>query len=233
MSGIAVFWGEVMDEIRLTSIDEFHQKIRGYNSRTDIYRGVRKKDYELIPKVGREDFKPITTRRAEERRMVRWFKERAIPYLEFSPHDEWEWLAIAQHHGLPTRLLDWTRNPLVAAYFAVENYYEGDSAIYVLKGKGVISVEKNPDPFKYDKVGKYVPRHISKRIIAQTGVFTIHPQPEKAFISDNIDKLIIPDVLRGELKRILNTYGINRSVLFPGLDGLTNHITWLRTRSIG
>ena len=220
-----------MNEVYIESLDHFYQQIQTYNSNTDIYRGVTRKDYKLIPKVGRATFKPITIREEEERRMMRWFKERAIPYLQFEPQDEWEWLALAQHHGLPTRLLDWTRNPLVAAFFAVEHEYREDSAIYVLKRKKVLSPKDHPNPFAYNKVGKYVPRHITRRIITQAGVFTIHPEPEIPLISDNIDKLIIPYSLRRKLKKILNTYGINRAALFPGLDGLSSHITWLRTKS--
>jgi type I restriction enzyme M protein len=172
---------------------------------------------------------PKRPREKEEGRIFRRFKERALPHLEFMPRNDWDWLAIAQHHGLPTRLLDWSKNPLVALYFAVEHESQEDCGVYVLKGYKVLSTRNNPNPFKYQTVGKFIPDRITKRITAQLGVFTIHPEIETPFVSDDIEKLIIPNTLRRELKQTLDMYGINRASLFPDLDGLANHITWQRT----
>lgn len=218
-----------MKELVLGSFEDLHRRVQNYNNETDIYRGVTQKDYQLIPKIGRVPLLPRRNRLTEEGRIFLRFKERAIPYLEFMPRNDWDWLAIAQHHGLPTRLLDWTRNPLAAAYFAVEHDYEGDSAIYVLKGYKVIDTKAHDNPFAYPKVGKFVPDRITKRITAQLGVFTIHANPEKPFLSDSLEKLIIPNALRRKIKKILDTYGINRATLFPDLDGLAVHISWQRT----
>lgn len=218
-----------MKEIKLESFEEFHQQVQSYNREADIYRGVTNKDYQLVPKIGRVPLRPRQSRQLEEGRIFRRFKERALPYLEFMPRDDWDWLAIAQHHGLPTRLLDWTRNPLAALYFAVEHESILGSAIYVLRGYEVLSTKIHPDPFKYLKVGKFVPDRITPRISAQLGVFTIHPEPEKPFLSDSLEKLIIPNRIRGQLKKIVDTYGINRAMLFPDLDGLAHHIAWQRT----
>jgi hypothetical protein len=219
-----------VEEIRLKSFEEFHQKVQSYSRERDIYRGVTNKDYPLIPKIGRVPLYRKQSRQLEEGRIFRRFKERALPHLEFMPRTDWDWLAIAQHHGLPTRLLDWTRNPLAALYFAVEHETTCDSAIYVLRGHEVLSVKAHPDPFKYSEVGKFVPDRITPRISAQLGVFTIHPEPQKPFSSGSLQKLVIPNRIRRQLKRIVDMYGINRGMLFPGLDGLAHHITWQRTR---
>lgn len=218
-----------MKEVKLECFEEFHQQVQSYK-KVDIYRGVTSKDYQLVPKIGRVRLRTNEPRKTVEGRIFGRFRERALPFLVFMPRNDWDWLAMAQHHGLPTRLLDWTRNPLAALYFAVEHETTCDSAIYVLRGYKVLSTKAHRHPFKYSQVGKFVPDRITPRISAQLGVFTIHPEPEKPFSSDSIEKLIIPNKIRKQLKQIVDTYGINRATLFPDLDALAHYITWQMTR---
>jgi hypothetical protein len=70
-----------MKEIIVDSFEAFHQQVQSYNKESDIYRGVTNKDYELIPKIGRVPLRPRQSRKREEGRIFRRFKERALPYL--------------------------------------------------------------------------------------------------------------------------------------------------------
>jgi hypothetical protein len=237
-----------MKEIKLKSLDDFIQHTKDYNAKITIYRGVTHEKYDLRPRIGRVEIKNNEKLNEVELRIFRRFQERSIPYLERQPNDEWEWLAVAQHHGLPTRLLDWSRNPLVAAYFAVERAildneleeHSGNNAIYVFKGRTVITKGNlsniNPKyrvgPFKIVKSEKFVPAYVDVRIIVQAGVFTIHPDPtaENPFKSEDIEKLIVPYRSRKHWKDRLHILGINRASLFPSLDDLTKHIEWLCTK---
>jgi hypothetical protein len=119
-------------EIPCTTVDsfgEFHDFIEVFGKQAVVYRGLRKESYPLVPKVGRyEEFTAVNIE-AREHSMLRLFKQQACPFLTYTPKNDWEWLAVAQHHGLPTRLMDWSHNPLVAAYFAVEHEYSGDSVV--------------------------------------------------------------------------------------------------------
>jgi hypothetical protein len=117
----------------------------------------------------------------------------------------------------------------VAAFFAVEEERDTDSLIYAFHHSTFIKVDKNPDLLKRKSVGKFIPNHITPRITAQAGLFTIHPDPRTALASPNIHRWLIPNASRRELKRTLNKYGVHRASLFPGLDGLSKYIGWLRT----
>lgn len=193
-----------------------------------VYRGVRSASYQLIPKVGRLPKYDA----ALEEDLLRLFRIHATPYLVSNPINHWEWLAIAQHHGLPTRLLDWTRNPLVAAYFAVEKDCDepSDSAIYAFSADDELDLETLPDPLKVTVEGVVFPNHITPRIVAQSGLFTIHPNPTEPLRGPKVDKLIIPASLRNDLKKILFMYGLHRGTLFPDLDGQADFISWFKTQ---
>jgi type I restriction enzyme M protein len=92
-------------------------------------------------------------------------------------------------------------------------------------------VEDYPDPLRYKKIGKFIPKHMTPRITTQGGLFTIHPKPHEPFEAENLDKIIIPNSIRLTLKKTLSKYGVDRFSLFPGLDGLAAHIEWLQSKT--
>src|SRR5260370_189193 len=141
-----------MKQQTIKSLDDLLGIVQTHSRVAVIYRGVASSNYQLIPKVGRRHRGGKLLQQKDERYILRLFRQWAIGDLGWRPVDDWEWLAIAQHHGLPTRLLDWTRNPLVAAYFAVVDESADDSAIYAYRSNSYIQIEKHRDPFAVDRV---------------------------------------------------------------------------------
>ena len=221
-----------MIEHRVENFIDLHRLIERYDSRIVIYRGVKSVLYPLLPKIGRVvPPDSIGSREKNEQEILRLFKERAFQYLDFIPRNDWDWLAVGQQYGLPTRLLDWTDNPLVACFFAINEATEDDGVIYAYRNDSYISVEEHPDPFRYKKVGKFVPRHLVQRITTQGGLFTVHPDPYEPFESADMEKIILPHEIHAELRSILNNYGVNQFSLFPSLDGLAAHIEWRQSKT--
>lgn len=121
-----------------------------------MFRGVGSVDFELIPKVGRSE----RYSRTREQAVFSAFKRHARLHVGSSADSEWDLLALAQHHGLPTRLLDWTSNPLIACYFAVTADH-GDKSetarIYAVRSTKVAKIENDPafGPFDASQVLRF------------------------------------------------------------------------------
>ena len=124
---------------RIKNFEEFHRNITSTSSGLEgigrLFRGQNNAEWKLVPKGGRDYFADINL----QVYFYEW-KSRALEFIEKRPQDDWDWLAIAQHHGLATNLLDWTYNPLVAAFFAVEEDSDTDAAIFSFQPNKVVSL---------------------------------------------------------------------------------------------
>jgi len=95
------------------------------------FRGQPSAKWGLSPKLYRKEY-----RGAQEAEIRQDLQSRALQLMQGrTPHrdDKWEWYFLMQHYGVPTRLLDWTDNPVIALFFAVSDQPEpGKSAVWVL-----------------------------------------------------------------------------------------------------
>ena len=187
----------------------------------------------------------------QEARILRVFKRKAHQFLEKppDPDDDFQWLALMQHHGAPTRLIDFTWSPYVAAFFALERTI-ADGVIWALNPARIDSSRalrhSRMDPRVKGNFERYFlkgnqrfiwlgePHTMNRRLIAQSGTFAapgVLDVPVEEIIADSgqeniLAKFTLPNAMRETGMRELYRMNITYATLFPDLDGLAKSLAY-------
>ena len=244
-------------ELRLDSWDAFHALVTGPELAAWAFRGQANVDWPLACSLHRHllAFR-VDPRawRAQEERILRIFRRKAPNHLDHvpAPDDHFQWLALMEHHGAPTRLLDLTWSPWVAAFFALEPA-TGDAAVWALdpsaalaQARGVARVSpdrldpRDPGAFaRWYLGGKRAfvwigePEAMNRRLVAQSGTFAVASVIDRGVedilaASDPaaVVKLVLGRAVRERAMRELYTMNITQATLFPDLDGLARSLAY-------
>ncbi len=212
-----------------------------------LFRG-QQEDWPLVPKLSRIILRGDCDLLSTEQAMLNDFKRQALSFFDFVPDNDWDWLSLAQHYGMATRLLDWTTNPLAALWFAIEqparekcpkNKPKEPAVVWTFDASpnDYVSDTSKGDPFSGVRTKVFRPRHIASRIRAQSGWFTVHkfmPNNRRAFIPLNsqsrykkaLMKIVIPPDKFSPIRYELDRCGLNGASMLTDLAGLCRHIEW-------
>ena len=190
---------------------------------------------QLLPKIARRN--PLLDTSLIELIMIAELRRNGDRFFSQSQMTELDILAIAQHHGMATRLLDWSTNPLVALWFACNNQDARSGHLYIYKAAKsiVISQGEQTELFNQQSTKIFKPNLSNSRVIAQSGWFSLHPHQGVNGVRGLDDDIAhftsiyhmeIPESEKTSIMSTLNILGINHSSLFPDLDGLCKYINW-------
>lgn len=231
-------------EIEITSLEQYIEVISQFNENT-LYRGQGSKHWPLLPSLARIELsknkkllESCESWLKLEKEMMNRFIRHSHPHLKYVPESYIEWLVLAQHHGLPTRLLDWSQNPLVSLYFALSTPTEEDSLVVAMDPKFVYNMDI--DLSQLEQIQVYFPKTIDSKLVAQKGCFTIQPLPQGSekflpldadlsvvsMCSHSFSKILIPgdQKIKSTILVNLANNGIDETFIYPDLYGLSRQI---------
>jgi hypothetical protein len=218
-----------MQTVPIKSFRQLHRGLEEFRScSTMFFRGQSDADWPLVPKAGREEFRHI-----EDDYLFADWKSAVRSHDGIQARTELELLALAQHHGLATRLLDWTANPLIAAFFAVWEHRDCDAAIFAYDACECLPADFPERPFRVGSEGNVIgwkPDPFTPRIQRQCGLFTIHYPPTAPHYAlrrlERMVRFVVDRRYREQLREELAYYGFTRGTLFPDLEGASAHLNW-------
>lgn len=189
-------WNELQDQL---FHDAWHPELGRFRSRY-AFRGLSDAEYALETTLMRLGGPYASL----ERHLLRNFRKYAHNMVE--RESVWHWLSVAQHHGLPTRLLDWTYSPLVAMHFATANIdrFDRDGAIWAVN---------------YVRTHERLPRDLRERLEAEgANVFTVQILSECAESLDSFRGGAADDVALFFEPSSLDDRIVNQFALFSTLS---------------
>jgi hypothetical protein len=243
MKRIKKYITEVSEYVHFVQSLKQQQEENGNNAEL-IFRG-QTIDKPLVPKIGRLNLRIKSNSKLQtEKLILEEFKRGILPLSEFKPENNWDLLALAQHHGLPTRLLDWSYSALIALWFAVDRPAQVNNNEQVLDGVVWILAAlvddfrtntTTADPLDNEVTKVFRSNIVSRRISAQSAVFTVHKilerdtmirfETHKTF-KHKLTKLNIRGTDFPKIRKQLNMLGINYASVFPDIDGFCRNLEW-------
>ena len=239
----------------INSVTDLLEQVKRLDLQADsfMFRGHSQWSWSLVPAIGRMYSSLIDYQdwNLFETELIGEFRQYSRPFLTAEPRSWVEWLVVAQHHGLPTRLLDWTTNPIKALFFAVDDpRHQSDGALWAFEPglsfrgspSSTVAVPSGDMGWiesaeSVEQLESFFPDHLNPRVIAQESCFTLFPFPktatpippleERERRADEISQLFkfrVPGNAKPLISRELRQLGITYRTLFPDLEGLATSI---------
>nr|WP_315463548.1 FRG domain-containing protein [uncultured Rhodoferax sp.] len=247
-----------MDIIHINNWNEFVALTSEFDGWA--FRGQQDANWQLFSSLSRylQNFvSDESTWRTREERALRIFRRKAHNYLPDAQVllDDVRCMALMQHHGAPTRMVDFTKSPFVAAFFALDKAVDR-AAVFALDTPNLWRAppSNNPtfhrdtiDPRTNGNFERYFatnineivwvgePYEMDRRLVAQSGTFVVSGvlnKPLDEVIQQYetgrslIKKIILPPSIRREAMLSLYRMNITHATLFPDVDGLARSIAY-------
>lgn len=220
-----------MVEHTVDSLERFLSFLQVY-SEVDFFRGQSSKENPLIPSIGRfYSYGQEKVLLQFEREIFEDFKRKYSMFSEVRPRNDKEFLFLAQHYGLPTRLLDWTYNPLIALYFACNADFDKDGIVYHCMPFSRSEYDERGDILTFPDLTILVPNLTDVRYKNQNGLFTLYSRPWEDQMSKHANThYIVPAKVKNHILNKLEKIGMTRSYIMPSLDSLSIEIVQLYSK---